>query len=65
MELDLAKFKKDLDDGTFKATVDGDMELGKQVAVRGTPTIFLNGERVANPTDAEAITKDIEKALGK
>jgi protein-disulfide isomerase len=62
--LDVAKFKKALDDKTFAATVDAEMKLGEEAAVDGTPTMFLNGARVANPTDFDAISKDIDKALG-
>ena len=62
--LDVAKFKKALDDKTFAATVDAELKLGEEVAVDGTPTMFLNGARVANPTDFDAISKDIDKALG-
>ncbi|MCP4601117.1 MAG: thioredoxin domain-containing protein [Proteobacteria bacterium] len=63
--LNMGKFKKALDDEVFKKAVDDDMELGKLAAVSGTPTLFLNGERVQNPTDAEAISKEIDKALAK
>jgi protein-disulfide isomerase len=62
--LDLTKFKKALDDKAHAATVDAEMKLGEEVAVDGTPTMFLNGARVANPTDFDAIAKDIDKALG-
>jgi protein-disulfide isomerase len=34
------------------------------VAVDGTPTMFLNGARVGNPTDFDALAKEIDKALG-
>ena len=48
-------FKKALDDKTYAAAVDADMKLGEEVAVDGTPTMFLNGKRVADPTNFEAI----------
>ena len=62
--LDLAAFKADLDGGAFKAAVDADMKLGEEVAVDGTPTMFVNGKRVANPTDFGAISAMIETELG-
>jgi len=62
--LDMAKFKKALDDKTFAAPVDADQKLGETAAVDGTPTMFLNGKRVANPTDIEALSKEIDAALG-
>ncbi len=61
--LDMTAFNKALDDGTYKAAVDADIELGNEVAVRGTPTMFLNGQRVANATSFDAIKADIDKAL--
>jgi protein-disulfide isomerase len=61
--LDVAKLKKALDDKTHAATVDAEMKLGEAVAVDGTPTMFLNGKRVANPTDMDAISKEIDAAL--
>jgi len=33
------------------------------VAVNGTPTMFINGARVANPTSFEAISAQIEGML--
>ncbi len=62
--LDVSKFKKALDDKTYAATVDAELKLGEEVAVDGTPTMFLNGTRVANPTDFDALAKQIDKALG-
>lgn len=63
--LDTAKFAKALDDKIFAKAVDADLELGKTVAVNGTPTMFLNGARVQNPTDFDAISKMIEEELAK
>ncbi|HEY3255937.1 MAG TPA: thioredoxin domain-containing protein, partial [Polyangiaceae bacterium] len=61
--LDVAAFKKALDSKTFAAEVDSDMKLGESVAVNGTPTMFINGARVPNPTSFEAISAQIEGAL--
>jgi protein-disulfide isomerase len=62
--LDMAAFRKALDEGTYKATVDADLELGGEVFVEGTPTVFVNGVRVANGTEAQSISSAIDKALG-
>ncbi|HET7541604.1 MAG TPA: thioredoxin domain-containing protein [Polyangiaceae bacterium] len=61
--LDVAAFKKALDSKTYAADVDADMKLGESVAVNGTPTMFINGARVQNPTSFEAISEQIEGAL--
>lgn len=63
--LNVGKLKKALDGETHKAAVDADMKLGESVAVSGTPTLFLNGARLSNPTDVAAISKAIDEALAK
>ncbi len=63
--LNMAAFKTALKDKTHAKTVDADLALGQEVAVQGTPTMFLNGERVPNPTDFKAIAAMIDKELAK
>ena len=62
--LDMAAFRKALDEGTYKDVVDAEMSLGSEVFVDGTPTMFVNGVRVGNATDVAAISAEIDKALG-
>jgi protein-disulfide isomerase len=61
--LNVAEFKKALDDKTYAAEVDSDVKLGESVAVQGTPTMFINGARVANPTSFETVSAQIDTAL--
>ncbi|MDH5672931.1 MAG: thioredoxin domain-containing protein [Myxococcales bacterium] len=61
--LDMAAFKKSLDDATYADRVDADFKLGEEVRVDGTPTLFLNGKKVENPTDFDALDKAIAAAL--
>jgi len=61
--LNVAEFKKALDNKTYAATVDQEFKLGEEVAVDGTPTLFLNGKRVANPSDVNELSKAIDEAL--
>ena len=63
--LNMATFKKALDAGTYKAAVDKDLEIGSKVAVQGTPTMFINGARVQNPTDFATVSKQIDAGLTK
>jgi len=63
LKFNIGDFKKALDGGTYKAAVDADLELGKAVSVQGTPTMFINGERVQNPTDINVISQQIDKLL--
>jgi protein-disulfide isomerase len=62
--LNLAQFNADMDANKHLDRVKADVKMGNEIAVQGTPTMFLNGKRVANPTDFDAISKDIEAALG-
>jgi len=51
--LDLTKFRAALQSRAWKARVDTDAELGRQVGVEGTPTLFIDGRPVvgAQPID--------------
>ncbi len=66
--LDVAKFKKDFDAADAQKAIDEDMKLGQEVAVRGTPHFFVNGERVkgAKPFNQfePIVKKHIEEAKG-
>jgi protein-disulfide isomerase len=61
--MNVADFKKALDDKTYAAAVDAEQKLGEEVAVDGTPTMFMNGKRVTNPTDLAELSKEIDAAL--
>jgi len=61
--LNVDQFKKALDNKEYAAKVDADMKLGNDVSVSGTPTLFINGKRVQNPTDVAAVSKMIDEAL--
>ncbi len=61
--LNVAQFKKAITDHQFAPKVDADVKLGEQVSVQGTPTMFINGARVADPTSFDAIAQQIETAL--
>jgi protein-disulfide isomerase len=60
MGLDVEQFEADFDAPATQKQIDDDMKLGQDVAVRGTPHFFVNGERVrgAKPlADFEAVVK--------
>ncbi len=64
--LNVARWKKDMDDPKIKAAVAEDQKLASQVGADGTPTFFINGRMLsgAQPFDAfKAIVEDeIKKA---
>jgi protein-disulfide isomerase len=61
--LNVGALKKALDDHKFAGAVDADLKLGEKVSIEGTPTIFINGARVANPTSFDEVSKLIDAAL--
>jgi protein-disulfide isomerase len=61
--LNVADFKKALDDKKFAPAVEAEVKLGTANSVDGTPTMFLNGKRVADPTNVAEISKQIDEAL--
>jgi protein-disulfide isomerase len=63
--LNLATFKKAMDSKQYLAAVDADVKLGGEAAVNGTPSLFLNGARVQDPTNFDAVSGMIEAALKK
>ena len=48
LNLDLTEFNKSYDDLTFQAALAKDVEEGKMLGVRGTPTFFVNGQILMN-----------------
>lgn len=62
--LDLAKFEKDRRDPQLKRQVQTDMSQGREIGVRGTPTIFINGRKV-NERNINAMRQMIEEELAK
>jgi protein-disulfide isomerase len=48
--LDLERFKKDMEakEAEYAKLVDADFRQGQSVAVRGTPTLYINGKKVQN-----------------
>jgi protein-disulfide isomerase len=63
--LNLATFKKAMDSKQYLAAVDADVKLGGEASVNGTPSLFLNGSRVQDPTNFDAVSGMIEAALKK
>ncbi|MFQ5513355.1 MAG: DsbA family protein [Myxococcota bacterium] len=62
--LDLERFKKDMEEKAqdYAKQVDADFRQGQTVAVRGTPTLFVNGKKVQNRS-VEGMSAMIDAAL--
>lgn len=57
--LDVEQFKTDLKDDEIAAKIRSNMTEGNQNNVQGTPTFFVNGLKVENPS----LVKTVEEAL--
>lgn len=62
--LDLAQFERDRRDKQLARQVQEDIRQGKEIGVRGTPTIFINGRRVKERSVRE-MKRMIEEELEK
>jgi protein-disulfide isomerase len=65
LDLDIEKFKKDMDSQEVKDRVIRDRESGIELDVRGTPTFFLNGKKIKNPRGYEAFKLLLDQELKK
>lgn len=64
LELDVEQFQNDLDSKELREEVDNDYKSGLRAKVNGTPTFFLNGEKLQNPRSYENFRAIIEQAIG-
>lgn len=62
--LDVAKFEQDMNSPDVQGQIAEDMQLARQSAVSGTPTLFLNGKKVQNRS-FEGLKQMIDEALQK
>lgn len=60
--LDAEMFRADIASDAVKAKVQSDMNSGIAAGVNSTPSFYLNGKRIQNPTSLEAFRVLIEQA---
>lgn len=63
--LDLVQFKKDVMSQSVKDRVRRDMDSGTKLGNTGTPTFYLNGEKIQNPRTYEDFKTLIQAAILK
>lgn len=63
--LNLEQFKKDVASKEVKERVERDRSSGQKLGVNGTPTFFLNGEKIPNPKSPEDFKSFIQAAILK
>jgi len=62
--IDMEKFNKDMLSPAIKSLIDRDMSNGREIGIRGTPTIFINGKALKNRS-LQGIYQVIEAELKK
>lgn len=55
LDLDVARFRQDLEQRSYRDAVQADMHSGIAHGVTGTPTLYINGERYAGPRTRDAL----------
>jgi protein-disulfide isomerase len=65
LNLDLARFKADLDSRRFKPRIEADTKEGTDVGVNGTPAVFINGRKIAGAYPLETFQKVADQELAK
>jgi protein-disulfide isomerase len=63
LDLDPASFEACLDGGRFRTAVERDLTEGRALGVRGTPTFFVNGQRLVGAHPIESFREVVEQAL--
>jgi protein-disulfide isomerase len=60
--LDMAKFEQDMASPEVQQQITEEMQQGSKAMVRGTPSLYLNGKKVANRS-FEGIKQMVDQAL--
>jgi len=62
--LDMEKFSKDMRSPAVRKLITRDINNGRRIGVRGTPTVFINGKRVQQRSSGDFVQR-IEAELKK
>ena len=63
LNLNLARFRTDVESSDVHARVDANSEGGKKAGVNATPTFFLNGRKLQNPTSYEMFKQKLDAGI--
>jgi protein-disulfide isomerase len=61
--VDLARFRRNLDEHTFAESIDADIALATSLNAMGTPTFFINGTRLVGAQPVERFVSVIDSVL--
>ena len=65
LKLDVADFNQCLDAGRYTEKVKQETQEGQQAGVRGTPSVFVNGQYVEEGINYPTLKAAVEAALGE
>ncbi len=65
MGLDTAQFNSCLDSGKYAGVVNEDIQAGVRAGVSGTPTFFVNGQKIVGAQPFSVFQSAIDSALGE
>jgi protein-disulfide isomerase len=63
--LDVAKFKKDMEDPALKKKIEEQMRLANTLGARGTPAFFINGRFLSGAQPIDAFKAVIDEEMKK
>ncbi|OQY66066.1 hypothetical protein B6D29_03280 [Microgenomates bacterium UTCPR1] len=63
--LNMDQFKKDVNSPAVRDRVNRDKDSGTKLGISGTPTFYLNGEKLPNPRSVEDLKKTIQAVILK
>ncbi len=63
LSLDTGSFNQCLDTKKYKEVVEQETRSGQRSGVRGTPTLFVNGQLIDNGANYQVLRAAIEEAL--
>jgi protein-disulfide isomerase len=64
MGLDMDRFNQDRQSAASRQLIQDDLENGRRIGVRGTPSLFMNGKRINN-RDIGSLSELIRRELAK
>ncbi|MBX4215487.1 DsbA family protein [Candidatus Parcubacteria bacterium] len=63
LKLNAARFAADIDSKEVEDAIKADFEEGLRLGVNATPTIYVNGKKIASPRDYAALKSTLEAAI--
>lgn len=63
LDLDMERFRADYGSSETRAVINADIAAAREKGITGTPTFFINDERINNPTSVEEFFEIIDEFI--